>query len=114
MPTIGIKLDTAAFVVFTVSPSTPFVILPSKEVTPTNNVNTIPKIHTIELFINFDNLSTCTLSEILDIIFNATDIRVAGISNVFIKFPINVIMNKIIDCKTLAVTTFPSCNYQCY
>lgn len=57
-PTIGIKLDTAAFVVFTVSASTPFVILPSNEVTPTNTVNAIPKIHTTELFINFANLST--------------------------------------------------------
>ena len=56
-PTIGIKLDTAALVVFTVRPSTPFVILPSKEATPTNIVSAIPKIHITVLFMNVPNLS---------------------------------------------------------
>ncbi len=90
------KLDTAAFVVFTVSASTPLVILPSKEDTPTNIVNTIPSIHTTEVFINFDNLSICTLSDIFEIIFNETDINATGINIVFIKLPIKVIINNII------------------
>ena len=102
------KLDTAAFVVFTVSASTPLVILPSKEDTPTNIVNTIPSIHTTEVFINFDNLSICTLSEMFDIIFKATDINVAGINIVLIKLPINVIINKIIGCNMPADAIFPS------
>lgn len=90
------KLDTAAFVVFTVSASTPLVILPSKEDTPTNIVNTISSIHTTEVFINFDNLSICTLSDIFEIIFNETDINATGINIVFIKLPIKVIINNII------------------
>lgn len=90
------KLDTAAFVVFTVNASTPLVILPSKEDTPTNIVNTIPSIHTTEVFINFDNLSICTLSDIFEIIFNETDINATGINIVFIKLPIKVIINNII------------------
>lgn len=90
------KLDTAAFIVFTVSASTPLVILPSKEDTPTNIVNTIPSIHTTEVFINFDNLSICTLSDIFEIIFNETDINATGINIVFIKLPIKVIINNII------------------
>lgn len=108
LPTIGIKFDTAAFVVFTVSPSTPFVMLPSSEETPTNIVNAIPKHQTTELFINFGNLSICTLSEILDIILSAIDISVAGINIVLIKFPIKVIINKIIGCNMLADAIFPS------
>ena len=48
------KFDTAAFVVFTVKASTPFVMLPSKEDTPTNNVNAIPSAHTTELLKNFE------------------------------------------------------------
>lgn len=90
------KLDTAAFVVFTVSASTPLVILPSKEDTPTNIVNTIPSIHMTDVFINFDNLSICTLSDIFEIIFNETDINATGINIVFIKLPIKVIINNII------------------
>ena len=110
-PTIGTKFDTAALVVFTVRASTPFVMLPSSDETPTKIVNTIPKHQTTELFINFDNLSTCTLSEILDIIFSATDISVAGINIVLIKFPMNVIINRIIGCNMLAEAIFPcSCH----
>ena len=101
------KLDTAAFVVFTVSASTPLVILPSKEDTPTNIVNTIPSIHMTDVFINFDNLSICTLSDIFEIIFNETDINATGINIVFIKLPIKVIINNIIGWSMLADAMFP-------
>ena len=108
LPTIGIKFDTAALVVFTVSASTPFVMLPSNVETPTNIVNTIPKHQITELLINFDSLSICTLSEMFDIIFKATDINIAGINIVLIKLPINVIINKIIGCNMPADAIFPS------
>lgn len=114
MPTIGIKFETAAFVVLTVNASTPFVMLPSKDDTPTNTVSTIPKIHTTDVFMYFDNLLICTLSDILEIMFNATDIKLAGISTTFIKFPINVIINSIMGCSMLADTAFPSCYHKCY
>ena len=90
------KLVTAAFVVFTVSASTPFVMLPSREETPTNIVSTIPSTQITEVLMYFDNLSICTLSDILEIMLNATDISVTGINIVFTKFPMNVIINNII------------------
>ena len=86
-------------------------MLPSKEDTPTNIVSTIPRIHTIELFINFDNLLICTLSDIFDTMFNATDINVTGIKIVFMKFPINVIINNIMGCNILADVIFPCCSH---
>lgn len=97
--------------VFTVRASTPFVMLPSNEVTPTNTVNAIPKIHTTELFINFANLSTCTLSDMFDIMLSDTDINITGINIPFIKLPMNVIKNNIIGCNKLADVIFPSCNH---
>lgn len=93
--------------VFTVSASTPFVMLPSNEDTPTNIVSIIPKTHITVLFINFDSLSICTLSDMFEIMLNAIDISVAGISMVFIKLPINVITNSIIGCNIVAETVFP-------
>lgn len=93
--------------VFTVSASTPFVMLPSSEVTPTNIVKTIPKIHTTELFINFASLSTWTLSDIFDIMLSDTDINITGINIPFIKLPINVIKNNIIGCNKLADVILP-------
>lgn len=93
--------------VFTVNPSTPFVILPSNELTPTKIVKTIPKPQTTALFINFDNLSICTLSDMFEIIPSATDINVIGINMLFMKFPINVIINNIIGCNILAEAIFP-------
>lgn len=103
-------METAAFVVFTVNASTPFVILPSKDETPTNRVRTIPSIHITEVFMYLDNLSTCTLSDILEIIPSATDIKLAGIKIVFIKFPIKVIINNIMGCSIPADAMFP-CSY---
>lgn len=94
--------------VFTVSASTPFVMLPSNEATPTNIVRTIPKAQTTELFINFASLSICTLSDIFDIMFSAKDISITGTNIPFIKLPINVIKNRIIGCSRLADVIFPS------
>ena len=84
-PTIGIKLDTAAFVVFTVKASTPFVILPSNELTPTKTVKTIPKIQITALFINLDNLSICIFSDKFETIVNVIPTSNNGIKNEFIK-----------------------------
>ena len=104
------KLDTADFVVFTVNASTPLVMLPSKEDTPTNIVSTIPSIQITVVFMYFDNLSICTLSDTFEIMFNVTDINATGINIVFIKLPINVIINNIIGCNMLADAIFP-CRY---
>lgn len=101
------KFDTAAFVVFTVKASTPFVMLPSKEDTPTNNVNAIPSAHTTELLKNFESLSIWIFDDTFDIMFNATDISAIGIKTMFMKFPINVIMNNIIGCNIPADAMFP-------
>lgn len=67
----------------------------------------MPKTHTTALFINFDNLSICTLSDMFEIIPSATDTNEIGINMLFIKFPINVIINNIIDCNILAEAIFP-------
>ena len=80
--------------VFTVSASTPFVMLPSSEETPTNMVRTIPNIQTTVVFMYFESLSICTLSDTLEITLNATDIRLAGTSTTFIKLPIKDIIHK--------------------
>ena len=42
--------------------------------------------------------------------FNVTDINATGINIVFIKLPINVIINNIIGCNMLADAIFP-CRY---
>ena len=42
-PTTGITLDTAAFAVFAVIPSTLLLSVPSNETTPTNIVNVTPR-----------------------------------------------------------------------
>lgn len=92
-PTTGIKLETAALVVFAVIPSTELLKLPSSETTPTKSVSTIPKIHIILDLKYFDNLSICTLSDILETIAKAVDISSNGKISTFIRFPINVIIN---------------------
>lgn len=94
-----------------VSASIPFVILPSSEVTPTNRVKTIPNIHIIDEFKNLGILSILTLSDIFEIIFNATAIKLTGIKIVFMKFPIKVISNNIIGCNIPADAIFPSSNH---
>ena len=58
-------METAALVVFTVNPSTPLVILPSKEVTPTNSVKIIPN-NQIEVEFKYNQRSTkmqCKLND---------------------------------------------------
>lgn len=59
------KLETAAFVVFAVNPSTLLLKVPSSDTTPTKIVSTIPKIHTTLDLKNFESLSICNLSDIL-------------------------------------------------
>ena len=67
-PTTGIRLDTAAFVVLAVIPSTLLVKVPSNEITPTNTVSIIPKNHTILDFMNLEIFSICILSDIFETI----------------------------------------------
>ena len=43
-----------------------------------------------------------------DIMFSDNDISITGTNIPFIKFPINVIKNKIIGCSRLADVIFPS------
>ncbi len=93
--------------VFTVSASTPFVMLPSSEETPTNMVRTIPNIQTTVVFMYFESLSIWTLSDTFEITLNATDIRLAGTSTTFIKLPINDIIHKMIGCSIPADAIFP-------
>ena len=47
LPTTGIKLDTAAFTVFAVIPSTLLLNVPSSDTTPTKRVKVVPKNHVI-------------------------------------------------------------------
>ena len=93
-PTTGITLDTIDFAVFAVIPSTLLLNVPSNDTIPTNIVNKTPRNHTTPDFKNFDILSTCTLSEILDIIENTTIINTIGISASAIIFPIKLQINK--------------------
>ena len=51
-PTTGTAELTIAFAVFAVIPSTELESVPSKETTPTNIVNIVPKSHTVEDFKN--------------------------------------------------------------
>ena len=46
-------LETAAFAVFAVIPSTLLASVPSNDITPTKTVITIPKNHTIDDFKSF-------------------------------------------------------------
>ena len=57
-PTTGIKLETAAFAVFAVIPSTLLDKLPSIETRLTNKVKTTPNIHTVDDLKNFDSFSS--------------------------------------------------------
>ncbi len=107
MPTTGIKLETAALVVLAVIPSTLLLRLPSNDNTPTKRVKIIPNIHIILDLKNFDNLSNCILSEILEIIPSPVDNSKIGIITPFIKFPINVIKNNNIGSTIPALTKLP-------
>lgn len=82
-------------------------MLPSSDDTPRNNVNAIPSAHTTELLKNFESLSIWIFDDTFDIMFNATDISAIGINTIFMKFPINVIMNNIIGCNIPADAMFP-------
>ncbi len=67
-PTTGIKLETAAFAVLAVMPSTELLNVPSTDKEQTKIVKIIPKIQTIEDFKNLDNRLICILSDRLDTI----------------------------------------------
>ena len=58
-PTTGIKLDTTAFAVFAVTPSTLLLKFPSIETKLTNNVKIVPSIHTVPDLKNFESLFNC-------------------------------------------------------
>ena len=81
LPTTGIKLDTAALVVFAVNPSTEEDKVPSKESIDVNIVRIIPNIHTIEDFRNLEIPSSCPFSKILEVIVKLIEIRSIGIKN---------------------------------
>ena len=89
------------------SASTPFVILPSNDDTPTNIVRTIPSIHTTVVLIYFESLFICTLSDTFETTLSATEIKLAGTKTRFIKFPIKDIIHRIIGCSIPADAIFP-------
>ena len=56
-PTTGMNVETVAFAVLAVKPSTELLNVPSIDKVQTKIVSTIPKIHITADLINFDNLS---------------------------------------------------------
>lgn len=89
-------------------------MLPSSDAAPTNIVNIIPNIHVVVEFMYLDNLPICTLSDIFDIIFNDSDISANGIIIPLIIFPVMVIINNIVGCKTATDFMLPSCKHKCH
>ena len=79
-PTTGTAELTIAFAVFAVIPSTELANVPSRETTPTKIVSTVPKNHIVDDFKNFDILSICTLSDILEIMLIDVIISITGIN----------------------------------
>ena len=67
-PTTGMKLETAAFAVLAVIPSTELLKVPSMDKAHTKIVSIMPNTQTMEDFKNFDNRSICILSERLETI----------------------------------------------
>ena len=63
-PTTGITVDTAAFVVLAVTPSTVCVRLPSSDNTVTNSVIIIPNTHIVAEFKNLGILDIFISSDI--------------------------------------------------
>lgn len=98
------------FVVLAASPSTPLVMLPCKDVTPTKTVKITPNIHIEVEFRYLDNLFICTLLETFDIMFNAIDINENGITILFIIFPTKVITNNIVGSSIDADVILPCCH----
>lgn len=106
-PTTGIKLETAALAVLAVTPSTVLLKVPSTETIPTKSVSTTPNTQTTLVLKNLDNLSTWTLSDILDTTPREVEINTNGIMIPIIKLPINVIKKSIIGCKRFADAILP-------
>lgn len=107
MPTTGITVDTAAFVVLAVTPSTVSVKLPSKVKTVTNSVIIIPNTQIVEEFKNFDNFDIFTSSDIPDIILKLVEINTTGNIKLDIVFPTKLINNRRIGCNTPAEVIDP-------
>ena len=107
-PTTGTKLETTAFVVLAVTPSTLLDKLPSIDKTPTKSVTTTPKNQTILDLKNLDNLSTWILSDMLDMIPSAVPISKIGITKFWIILLINTIEPSIIGCTTETDIILPS------
>lgn len=105
--TTGIKVDTAAFAVLAVIPSTLLLNVPSNDNTLTNTVKVIPNIHITVDLKNFDIFPICILSDIFEIIDNTVPANIKGIITIEIKFPINAIKNNIRGCTILADTKLP-------
>ena len=106
-PTTGITVDTAAFVVFAVTPSTVSVKLPSNVNTVINKVIIIPNIHTDVEFKNFGIFDIFTSSEIPDIILKLVEINTTGRIKLDIVFPTKFISNRSIGCNTPADVIAP-------
>lgn len=105
--TTGIKLETAAFAVFAVIPSTLLLKVPSNDNTLTNTVKVIPSIHTTVDLKNLDIFPICILSDMLEIIESTVPANIKGIITIEIRFPINAIKNNIKGCTKLADTKLP-------
>ena len=106
-PTIGINVLLAPFRPFNVSPSTPLVNVPSKEIIVTNKLKTNPIIHTTPDFNILESLPICILSERFDTIPSTVDISKSGNMYSVIPLPKNTITPKTIGCNVLPVTAVP-------
>ena len=106
-PTIGINVLLAPFSPFNVSPSTPLVKVPSKEIIVTNKLKAKPIIHTILDFNILESLLICILSERFDTIPSTVDISKSGNMYNVIPFPKNTITPRIIGCNVLPVIGVP-------
>ena len=98
------------FRVFAVTPSILLDNVPSSETTPTNTVKITPKNHTTPDLKNFESLSICTLSDILDIIAKLVNIKTSGIIMFKMIFPTKLIINKIIGSIIELVAILPVYN----
>ena len=107
LPTTGTTEDIAVFAALAVTPSTLAVKPPSNDVTLTNKVNTVPKIHTILEFKNLESFPTCAWSDIFEIIPKAVATSATGINIFVIKLLINVTIKSNIGCNIPEETIFP-------
>ena len=109
-PTTGIEVETTAFVVLAVTPSTVCVKLPSKDKTVTKKVIIIPIIHIEDDLKNFASFPTWISLDILDTIPSAVPIKTNGNMKLVMILPTKFINSNRIGLRTPAVVIEPVVN----